>query len=266
MLAVATEKASIFCVRFTRWTRLAGRPNFAAAITIMAVARRGVTRRSTGGVRAAEHGYGRFCPISLALDKIGDRWTLLIVNMLLSGPQRYTDLKVYVEGAGSNVLGDRLRRLAQDGIVGRTVGSEPGSPVTYHLTARGRALEPALRNLFRWGMLDLIAAEPSQPDGVIFDQTWAIGSKGPMKRETYQWTIDGHDLELVVDGFELQRTRGKAKNPAATLRSTTDVFVKLVSGQIRAAQAMAAGSFKITGSADAVARMFLATGFPASER
>ena len=188
------------------------------------------------------------------------------MNMLLSGPQRYTDLKVYVEGAGSNVLGDRLRRLVQDGIVGRTAGSEPGSPVTYYLTDRGRALEPALRNLFRWGMLDLIAVEPRQPECVVFDQKWAIGSKGPMKRETYQWTIDRHDLELIVDGFELQRTRGKAKSPAATLRSTTDVFAMLVSGQTTAAQAMAAGSFKVTGSAEAVARMFLATGFPASER
>jgi DNA-binding HxlR family transcriptional regulator len=232
----------------------------------MAVATRRVTRRSPAAVRAGERGYGRFCPISLALDKIGDRWTLLIVNMLLSGPQRYTDLKVYVEGAGSNVLGDRLRRLVQDGIVGRTAGSEPGSPVTYYLTDRGRALEPALRNLFRWGMLDLIAVEPRQPECVVFDQKWAIGSKGPMKRETYQWTIDRHDLELIVDGFELQRTRGKAKSPAATLRSTTDVFAMLVSGQTTAAQAMAAGSFKVTGSAEAVARMFLATGFPASER
>ena len=187
------------------------------------------------------------------------------MNMLLSGPQRYTDLKTYVKGAGSNILGDRLRRLVKDGVVGRSAGSEPGSPITYHLTDRGRALEPAIRNLFRWGMLDLIAAEQREPDCVVFDQTWAIGSKGPMKRETYQWTIDGHDLALLIDGYELQRTRGKAKNPAATLRSTTDVFAKLVSGQTSAPEAMSAGVFKVTGSTEAVARMFLATGFPGSE-
>ena len=204
--------------------------------------------------------------MSLALDKVGDRWTLLIVNMLLFGPQRYTDLKVYVEGAGSNILGDRLRRLAKDGIVGRRAGSEPGSPITYFLTDRGRALEPAIRGLFRWGLLELIAAEPDQPDCMVFDQTWAIGTKGPRKRETYQWTIDGHDVELVIDGFELQRTRGKAKSPAATLRSTTDVFVKLVSGQTTAGEMMASGTLKVTGPREAVARMFLATGFPATER
>jgi DNA-binding HxlR family transcriptional regulator len=232
----------------------------------MVIAKRPAPHRPPEAVRAAERGYGRFCPISLALDRVGDRWTLLIVNMLLSGPQRYTDLKTYVDGAGSNVLGDRLRRLAQDGIVGRSAGSEPGSPIRYHLTDRGRALEPAIRGLFRWGMLDLIAAEPGVPDCVVFDQTWAIGSKGPMKRETYQWTIDGHDLALAIDGYELQRNRGKAKNPAATLRSTTDVFAKLVSGQTTAAEAMAAGVFKVSGSHEAVARMFLASGFPASER
>lgn len=200
------------------------------------------------------------------MDKVGDRWTLLIVNQLLFGPQRYSDLKIYVEGAGSNVLGDRLRRLARDGVVARSAGSEPGSPITYQLTDRGRALEPAIRSLFRWGMLELIAAEPQQPDCVVFDQTWAIGTKGPMKRETYQWTVDAQDLELIIDGFKLQRTRGKAKNPAATLRSTTDVFVKLVSGHTTAAAMMAAGSLKLTGSSVAIARMFLATGFPASER
>jgi DNA-binding HxlR family transcriptional regulator/putative sterol carrier protein len=186
--------------------------------------------------------------------------------MLLFGPQRYTDLKTYVEGAGSNILGDRLRRLVKDGVVGRRAGSQPGSPITYHLTDRGRALEPAIRSLFRWGMLDLIAVDQREPDCLVFDQTWAIGSKGPLKRETYQWTIDGHDLELVIDGYELQRTRGKAKTPAATLRSTTDVFAQLASGQTTAAAAMAAGRFKVTGSSDAVARMFLATGFPAAER
>lgn len=188
------------------------------------------------------------------------------MNLLLSGPQRYTDLKTYVKGAGSNILGDRLRRLVMDGVVGRSAGSEPGSPITYHLTDRGRTLEPAIRSLFRWGMLDLIAAEPREPDCVVFDQSWSIGSQGPMKRETYQWTIDGRDLELVVDGYELQRTRGKAKNPSATLRSTTDVFARLVAGQTTAKQAMTAGVFKVSGSPEAVARMFLATGFPASER
>lgn len=233
---------------------------------LMAMPKHPAERRSHREVRAARGGYGRFCPVSLALDKVGDRWTLLIVNQLLFGPQRYSDLKIYVDGAGSNVLGDRLRRLVRDGVVARSVGGEPGSPITYHLTERGRALEPAIRSLFRWGMLELFAGDPQQPDCVVFDQTWAIGAKGPMKRETYQWTVDGRDLELVVDGFKLQRSRGKAKNPSATLRSTTDVFVRLVSGQATASAMMAAGSFKLTGSAAAIGRMFLATGFPASER
>lgn len=204
--------------------------------------------------------------MSLALDKVGDRWTLLIVNMLLFGPQRYTDLRVYVTGAGSNILADRLRRLARDGIVGRNAGVEPGTPVTYFLTDRGRALAPALRALFRWGLLDLIAGDPHQPECVMFDQTWAIGPRGPIQRETYQWTIDGYDIELVIDGFQLRRTRGKAKNPVATLRSTTEALSKLVSGQTTASEMQATGAFKVGGPRDAVARMFLATGFPAGER
>jgi DNA-binding HxlR family transcriptional regulator/putative sterol carrier protein len=226
------------------------------------VAKRTARSRIPGVNPSTERGYGRFCPVSLSLDKVGDRWTLLLINQLLFGPQRFTDLKGYLDGAGSNILGDRLRRLAKDGIVGRNAGSEPGSPITYYLTDRGMALEPAIRSLFRWGLLDLIAAETRAPDRVVFDQRWAIGPHEPLKLETYQWTIDGYDIELVIDGYELQRTRGKAKNPAATLRTTTDVFLKLVSGKTSPAEAAAAGLFEVKGSRAAVKRMFLATGFP----
>jgi DNA-binding HxlR family transcriptional regulator len=81
--------------------------------------------------------YNRFCPLSLALEDVGDRWTLHVVYALLSGPKRYADLKHYLDGAGSNLLGDRLRRLADAHVVGRSTGNRPGSETTYHLTERG---------------------------------------------------------------------------------------------------------------------------------
>lgn len=56
--------------------------------------------------------YHRFCPLSMALEDVGDRWTLHIVYALLDGPKRYADLHAFLYGAGSNVLGDRLKRLS----------------------------------------------------------------------------------------------------------------------------------------------------------
>src|SRR5258708_38907702 len=91
--------------------------------------------------------YNRFCPLSLALDDVGDRWTLHVVYALLSGPKRYADLKLFLDGAGSNVLGDRLRRLAHAHGVGRRTGDRPGSATTYYLTHRGLAPAPASQSL-----------------------------------------------------------------------------------------------------------------------
>ena len=62
--------------------------------------------------RPTRRTYDRFCPLSLALDQVGDRWTLHILMALLGGPRRYSELKQLVSGAGTNILSDRLRALA----------------------------------------------------------------------------------------------------------------------------------------------------------
>ena len=56
--------------------------------------------------------YGQYCSVAKALDVVGDRWTLLIVReLLLQGPCRYTDLKSGLPGIATNLLADRLREL-----------------------------------------------------------------------------------------------------------------------------------------------------------
>ena len=87
----------------------------------------------------------------MALEDVGDRWTLHIVYALLGGPKRYADLRVFLAGAGSNVLSDRLRQLADAQIVSRRTGDRPGSEATYHLTERGDALAPVVEALVRGG-------------------------------------------------------------------------------------------------------------------
>jgi hypothetical protein len=68
-------------------------------------------------------GYGRFCPLSRALDVIGERWTLVIVQELLRQPRRYGALLGRLPGISTSVLADRLRRLERAGVVAR----EPGA-------------------------------------------------------------------------------------------------------------------------------------------
>jgi len=202
----------------------------------------------------------------MALEQVGDRWTLHIVYALLSGPKRYADLRAYLAGAGSNVLSDRLRQLAEARVVGRSTGDRPGAETTYHLTERGLELAPVVQALVRWGLALLTPTAPpgpSRPEREVFDQSWAMPNQEVATDEAYQWTVDGVELELVVSGRSLTRTRGPARNPVATLATTSAVLEAILGGKRTIADATNRGEMELTGPSDAIRRMFAATGFPA---
>jgi DNA-binding HxlR family transcriptional regulator len=206
--------------------------------------------------------YHRFCPLSMALEDVGDRWTLHVVYALLDGPKRYADLQAFLRGAGSSVLGDRLKRLAESGIVGRSTGASPGSDTTYHLTERGRGLAPAIQGLVAWGFASLVPGGDSQPE--TFDQTWAVPDPEAVTDETYQWSVDGIEFELAVSGRSLTRTPGRARKPVVTLSMTRSALDWVLAGRGTIAAAVKARKMTLTGPPEAVARMFLITGFPAA--
>jgi DNA-binding HxlR family transcriptional regulator len=211
----------------------------------------------------ARRAYNRFCPLSMALEEVGDRWTLHVVYALLDGPKRYADLQAFLRGAGSNVLGQRLKRLAEAGVVARTTGELPGSDTTYGLTERGLALAPAIQGLVAWGFASLV------PDGddagaETFDQAWAVADPAAIADETYQWSVDGVEFQLSVSGTSLTRTPGRARKPAAKLSLTRDALDSILSGKRTIADAVRAKDVKLTGREDAVKRMFVITGFPAA--
>ncbi|HEU5267135.1 MAG TPA: helix-turn-helix domain-containing protein [Jatrophihabitans sp.] len=95
--------------------------------------------------------YGDPCGIARALDVVGERWALLIVRELLLGPRRFGQLRAGLPDLSPNVLTQRLRELADAGIVERSVLEPPASVTVYELSERGRALEPVLLELGRWG-------------------------------------------------------------------------------------------------------------------
>jgi DNA-binding HxlR family transcriptional regulator len=89
-------------------------------------------------------------PLRSALDRVGDRWILLVVDALSAGPQRFGDLAEQV-GAAPNILTERLRRLEVEGLVVATPYSTRPRRLDYRLTESGRGLADALVALAAWG-------------------------------------------------------------------------------------------------------------------
>ena len=107
--------------------------------------------------------YRQYCALAKALDVIGDRWTLLIVReLLLTGPSRYTDLRNGLPGIATNLLSDRLRELEAAGLISRVQAPPPVATTLFSLTDRGEALRPVLDALGGWGVPYM--AEAPAPD------------------------------------------------------------------------------------------------------
>ena len=90
-------------------------------------------------------------PLAEALTRVGDRWTLLVVEALLPGPRRFNDLLSEIPGIAANILSERLKRLERDGLLVARAYSQRPPRAAYQLTAEGAELAGALRLLAQWG-------------------------------------------------------------------------------------------------------------------
>ena len=95
-----------------------------------------------------------------ALDRVGDRWSLLVVEALLEGPRRFGELQDVLPGIAPNILTDRLRRLERAGILRATPYQDRPTRFAYALTGDGQDLASALRLLADWGARTGADAEP----------------------------------------------------------------------------------------------------------
>jgi DNA-binding HxlR family transcriptional regulator len=94
--------------------------------------------------------YKQNCALAQASDLIGERWSLLLIRDLLVSPRRFNDLQNSLKGIGSNLLASRLKELEAAGLIEKKAHGAAGH--VYALTESGRALEPALLALVRWGL------------------------------------------------------------------------------------------------------------------
>ena len=95
--------------------------------------------------------YGLSCPVAQSLEFLGERWTLLVVRDLLSGPKKFQDLQASLTGVAPAVLSERLKVLESHGIVGRAFYSQHPPRAEYALTERGLELRTVIGALAVWG-------------------------------------------------------------------------------------------------------------------
>ena len=99
-------------------------------------------------------------PLAAALERVGDRWSLLLIEALLNGPRRFGELSEAITGLAPNILSERLKRLEGERIVRATSYSERPPRFTYALTDEGLELAGVLRLLADWGSRGSAHAEP----------------------------------------------------------------------------------------------------------
>jgi DNA-binding HxlR family transcriptional regulator len=92
------------------------------------------------------------CPLACTLDILGDRWTLLVIRDLMLGRARFRDFSASPEGIPTNILSERLERLARHEIIRQVPAPDGTKRLAYALTKKGRALAPLLRAMRDWGL------------------------------------------------------------------------------------------------------------------
>ncbi|MCW3064641.1 MAG: Transcriptional regulator [Solirubrobacterales bacterium] len=201
--------------------------------------------------------YGDRCGVARALDRVGERWALLVVRELLLGPKRFTDLRAGLPHLSPDVLSQRLRELEDAGIVQRRKLAPPAASRVYELTARGRELEPVVLGLGRWG-----STEPF-PDGeagigvdsaVLALKTLFDPRAADDVSASYELRLGEHTFRARVAEGRLDVARGSAEQPDAIVETDPATLSMVLWHDRPLADAMRSGDLAIEGSRPAVER------------
>ncbi|RSM89805.1 transcriptional regulator [Kibdelosporangium aridum] len=93
---------------------------------------------------------GHNCRVRDVLDRVGDKWSVLVMALLADGPRRYSDLRRAIEGISQRMLTLTLRGLERDGLLTRTVTPSTPPQVHYELTEVGHTLSVEVSGVLRW--------------------------------------------------------------------------------------------------------------------
>ena len=203
----------------------------------------------------SKRSYNQYCAVARAMDVLGERWTLLIVRELLTGPKRFKDLLEGLPGIGTNLLTSRLKDLEGHGVLRRATLPRPAASRVYELTELGRSLEPVVIGLARWG-LEFLGASCEEDDR---QPAWAMVALQSMlkpeatgeTKESYEFRVDDEVFYVWVADGETGVRQGSAADPDLVVRSDTQTLLAVAAGRIVTTEAVASGAIRIEGDRDA---------------
>lgn len=194
--------------------------------------------------------YNQYCPLARTLDVLGERWTLLIVRELLSGPKRFKDLQDALVGIGTNLLSSRLKEIERNGLVVRAKLPPPGVAAVYELTEHGRKLDETLLAMIRWGIP--LLATPKKPDEYFMPHWLLHGMLSAFKpglaqgiSESYEFHVDEEVFHTRVQHGQASGDMGKCHAPDLVWKSDSERFMALVFRVITPEQALAEGLVQV---------------------
>lgn len=202
--------------------------------------------------------YNQYCGLALALDRIGDRWILLIVRELLTGPKRYSDLQEGVPGIATNLLASRLQMMQDNELVERRELPPPAASTVYALTKVGKELAGPVHALVRWGGQFMHQRGPEQ----AFRPHWltvalqALGLRVEPSAEPLALSVELPEgiLPLNVSNAGVEIANALEWEPDVRMRGSASSILGLASGQLAWSTALDVG-LEVEGSRSAISAL-----------
>jgi len=200
-----------------------------------------------------ERRYDDACGTALALEFIGERWSLLIMRELVFGPRRFGELRANLPGISANVLKQRLESLEDAGIVRRIRLPSPANVQVYDLTAWGREASPLMRAMGRWA-----ARSPRHDPRLFMSAASAMMSLQALVDSTraaelsvsVAFHFPGEDFIATVTGGEILVNRGVMDAPDLAFTGDTMAMRRTIYGKAPLARDGAGGTLAFAGEAD----------------
>lgn len=209
--------------------------------------------------------YGQVCGLARAMELVGERWALLVVRDLISGPKRFTDLRRGLPRIPTNILSARLKELEAAGVVRRRLLPRPAGGVVYELTEYGRELEDVVLRLGSWGARSL--GDPL-PGDVLTTDALVLALRANFRPHAAAALRAGYELRLGdvvvharIDQGTLEAGAGPLGEPDLVIE-TRATFKPLLAGEHAPREAIESGAVRLSGDPELLTRFVEAFRIP----